>query len=110
MTLSVYPASKVRHAETTWKPLRSALAPSGIHICARWLDWEGNLQGNKPTADQWQRHWQTIVEDVATCDVLLFMSLEGERACSALIETGLAIAQNKPVLCVSPDWWSRMRP
>ena len=34
------------------------------------------------------------------------MSLTGERACSGLIETGLAIAQNKPVLCVSPDWWS----
>ena len=34
------------------------------------------------------------------------MSLTGERARSGLIETGLAIAQNKPVLCVSPDWWS----
>jgi hypothetical protein len=63
-------------------------------------------RSGRPTDDQWQRHWQTIVEDVAACDVLLFMSLEGERACSALIETGLAIAQNKPVLCVSSDWWS----
>ena len=49
----------------------------------------------------------TICEDVAACDMLLLsMSLTGERACSGLIETGLAIAQNKPVLCVSPDWWS----
>jgi hypothetical protein len=105
MTTEVYFSSKVQHAET-WKALRAALLPLGIHSCCRWVDWEGNLQTNKPSTDQWRRHWENIVADVAACDVLVFMSLEQERACSGLIEVGIALAHQKPVLLVSPHWWS----
>jgi hypothetical protein len=102
----VYPASKAKWANTVWKPLRAALAPLDIHICAQWLDWPLQDCPDK-TAEQWRHHWETnIVPDVLACDVLIFMSLEGERACSGLIETGIAIAQGKTILCVSPDWWS----
>jgi hypothetical protein len=62
-TMLCYTASKVRHAEM-WKALRAALSPLGIGINSRWLDWEGNVGDREPTADEWQRHWQTIVEDV----------------------------------------------
>ena len=101
----VYPASKVAHVET-WKALRAALAPSGVHICARWLDWELQDHDEK-THEQWRHHWElNIVPDVLACDVLIFMSLAGERACSALIEVGLAMAHGKRIMVVSPDWWS----
>jgi Nucleoside 2-deoxyribosyltransferase len=100
-----YPASKVVHAET-WKALRAALAPSNVHIRAAWLDWELQDHDDK-TAEQWQHHWETnIVPDVLACDCLIFMSLAGERACSALIEVGLAMAHGKRIMCISPDWWS----
>jgi nucleoside 2-deoxyribosyltransferase len=51
-------------------------------------------------------HWQNIADDVRACDILIFMSLDGERACSGLIEVGLAIAHGKPIFCISRDWWS----
>jgi hypothetical protein len=70
------------------------------------LDWELQDCAEK-SAEQWRRHWQdNIVPDVLACDVLLFMSLTSERSCSALIEVGIALAHAKPVLAVSPDWWS----
>jgi Nucleoside 2-deoxyribosyltransferase len=101
-----YPASKARWGPTVWKPLRAALAPLGVDLSARWLDWD--LQDSpEKSPEQWRHHWQeNIVPDVLACDVLLFMSLASERSCSALIEAGIAIAHAKPVLCVSPDWWS----
>ena len=102
----VYPASKVIWADTVWKPLRAALAPLDIHIKAGWLDWALQDCDDK-TADHWQAHWRdNILPDVLGCDTLLFLSLAGERACSGLIELGVALAHSKPVLCVSPDWWS----
>jgi hypothetical protein len=38
--------------------------------------------------------------------VLLFVSLEGETACSGLIEVGAALALGKQVWVLSPYWWS----
>jgi hypothetical protein len=54
----------------------------------------------------WQRHWLNISEDVKSADVLIFMSLKTERACSGLIEAGIAVHRKIPILIVSPDWWS----
>ena len=105
MPLICYPASKVKWADTVWKPLRAALAPLDIHLSGRWLDWP--QQDNAEKTDQhWRDHWTNIREDVLACNVLIFMSLQGERACSALIETGIALSRGVPVLCVSPDFWS----
>ena len=81
-------------------------APAGVHISASWLDWE--LQDcDEKSSEQWRHHWESnIIPDVLACDVLIFMSLKGERACSALIEVGLALAHGKRIIVVSPDWWS----
>jgi hypothetical protein len=108
--MRIYWASKCSHASEI-RALRAALAPQGIHITCRWLDWKyQDLDDKAPW--MWREHWvETIIPDVQAADCLVFQSMTGERACSALIELGLFLggagnSSLRPVLCISPDWWS----
>jgi hypothetical protein len=46
----------------------------------------------------WSRHWFGCIREAAEAD--------GETACGGLLEAGAALAADKRVFVVSPDWWS----
>ena len=88
--MRIYVASKSRHA-LWWQALRAADVP----IVASWIDWAANHGGAEPSPDDWSRHWQRCVREAGEADVILFVALEGERQCGALIEIGAALSAGK---------------
>jgi hypothetical protein len=99
--MKIYVASKAKHAHW-WRALQAA----GVPIDAPWITWQGNAAGAEPGADDWRKHWAGCIDAAAAVDICLFVNLDGEQACGALIEAGAAIAAGKRVFVVSPDWWS----
>ena len=81
----------------------------GMNIQASWLDWEGNTiqaAGGEPTADQWASHWSGCISEAAAADILLFVALEHETQCGALLEVGAALGAGRSVYLISPYEWS----
>lgn len=101
MTVTVYPASKSKHA-FIWKALRGA----GVPLAGSWIDWIRNHDGLEPSPSEWARHWQRCLDESSAASIVLFLALEDERQCGALIEIGAALASGRQVYLVSPYPWS----
>jgi hypothetical protein len=99
--MTVYPASKSRHAPW-WRALRAA----GVPIVASWIDAPFNGTGEEPSRDAWSAHWFKCISEAADADVCLFVCNEGETACGQLLEAGAALAAGKWVYLVSDYQWS----
>jgi hypothetical protein len=84
-----------------------ALRAAGIPIEADWIDSPLNFPGgDKPTPDQWSRHWRACIDQAAAADITLFVANEGETQCGALCEIGAALAAGRQVFVVSDYDWS----
>ena len=99
--MKIYTASKAKHAPW-WQSLRAA----GLNICASWIDWKFNYNGEPATAEDWASHWKSCIDQAASCDVLLLFCLDGEVQKGALIELGAALAAGRRVFMVTPYDWS----
>jgi nucleoside 2-deoxyribosyltransferase len=101
--LKVYIASKIAHAEQ-WRNFYS-LTPS-IHLVSRWPFLIPFIQ-----EDQSKKFWQEDLADIQACDVLVVYAQAGEKLRGALVEAGMALALNKPVVVIGdhPDYgtWSQ---
>lgn len=96
--MKVYIASKLHHA-VRWKKLRIQWAPQ-IDLHARWFDQAHIEQNEKPSKEDFKIFWQVDAEDVANSDALIIYGEKDEVLRGALIEAGIAIANNILVLTV----------
>jgi hypothetical protein len=85
--------------------LRAALAPHGIDLISRWIDWPRNQDGRDPTPAEWRDHSVDCIEDAARCQVLLLYCAEPERQFGALLECGSALSHGRQVFVVTPHDW-----
>lgn len=108
MTVKIYTASTLRHAEM-WR----RLVRENLDICftARWPFTEV-FDGD--AHDQAPNFWSHDLSDVAYADVVLTYAVEGDALRGALIETGYGLALGKHVIIVGdhPSYgtWRRHRP
>jgi hypothetical protein len=98
--VTIYVASKANH-HPWWAALRQF-----IPIEASWIDADLNRNGSEPSAAEWAAYWQKCLQEAASCDVLLFVALDGETACGQLIELGAALAAGRQCWIVSDYDWS----
>ncbi len=90
---AVYVSSKVRHADTWWRYQRN-----GTNIISSWI------QEEVPEEIDFERLWAVIELEVPAADVLVLYAMpEDFPLLGALIEVGMALAANKPVIVVAPD-------
>ncbi len=87
-----YVASKSKHGKI-WISWRD----KGINIVSRWIDKYD--QGRFPSEYQTE-HWDNILEDIKSSDVLILYSEAGEIQKGALAELGMAMALNKKIYYV----------
>lgn len=89
----IYVASKVKHAEL-WK----ALAKRRLPICSRWLDYAN-------TDCDYAKLWSVIVEDLKSCDALVFYIADEDDfpIKGAFVEAGAALALSKPIFIAIGD-------
>lgn len=95
MTLKVYVASKLRHADlfksiaVRWKP--------EIDIISSWISLVETIPDTSAFA---QRFWQIDVNEVKESDAVLLYAEEKDHLRGALVEVGVALGQNIPVVVV----------
>jgi len=101
MMIRVYGASKLHHA-AMWRGICEQSSSFFFH--ARWL--KHNKLKTPDTLSNAVSFWLEDEEDVKNCDVLIVYAIEGDKLRGALIEAGMAIAYNKPVIVVGkhPDY------
>lgn len=92
--MKIYIASKASH-----RPAWRALRDEGVPIISRWIDVDDKYSVDPAELD-FQALWDTCVEDVLACDVLVCYVAPGEVLKGALIELGIAIGAGKQVLLV----------
>lgn len=92
MSLSVYTASKPRHA-AMWREIRAA----GINVIATWIDFE-----NDRDIDCFQRLWIQCAHEAAQADVTLLYIEPHDELRGAYVEMGIALASGKRVYLVNP--------
>ena len=99
--IRVYTASKLHHWET-WRDLQREWPKVFFH--ARWL--RHIAIGTADTPENAVSFWCEDEEDVATADAVLVFAEQGEHLRGALVEAGIAIANNIPVVVVGehPDY------
>lgn len=86
----IYIASKVKHAQR-WLDLKA----KGYPFNSRWL-----TAPNDMTPEQYAELWGKISQDVMIADALILYVELGEVLKGALIEMGMAMANNTPVYVV----------
>ena len=99
MMKRVYFASKLKH-RAKWR----ALKDMRVHAHARWL--RHNEIGTPDTPEFASRFWVEDHEDVAAADYVIVYAEQGEHLRGALVEAGIAIALDVPVLVIGdhPDF------
>lgn len=96
--IRVYPSSKVRHAHM-WRRLQEDIPH--VFFNARWIkraEKESDLQG-----DDFRDLWSECKEDVMDSDALLVYAEDGDHLKGALVEVGMAIANDIRVVLVTTD-------
>jgi len=94
--LKIYTASKMVHGKLwlSWQSDHAFASKFIFH--ARWLK---HVQLMTPdTPEQAREFWQQDEQDVRQADVLLCFADQGETLRGALVEVGIAIANNVPVV------------
>ena len=99
--IRVYTASKLSFAPE-WEKLQAGWAEVFFH--ARWL--HHVKMGTPDTEEFAPTFWIEDAEDVAISDAVLVYGGEGEKLRGALVEAGMAIALDIPVVLVGehPDY------
>lgn len=100
--ITVYVASKIHFADKL-RDLREEWCKDGIFINSRWLDQAQYEDSNGP--EEFKICWLVDAEDVQRSNALIVYNEVSDPLrshvmhplCGALIETGMAIAQNKLV-------------
>ncbi len=92
--MKIYIASKANH-RPTWRLLRD----EGVPIISRWIDVDDKYSVDPAELD-FQALWDTCVEDVLACDVLVCYVEPGEVLKGAILELGIAIGAGKKILLV----------
>ncbi len=101
--LQVYPASKLHHAHK-WKELNNQWYDAGVHVYARWFMFH---VGNTPDSPEFAKlFWQHDHEDIRRSDALMLYGEEGDKLRGGLVEAGIALALEIPVIVVGdhPDY------
>jgi nucleoside 2-deoxyribosyltransferase len=93
--LRVYTASKLKHA-AMWKALCAATPHMQCH--ARWL--KHSTLGTPDTAEHASEFWLQDEQDVRDADAVLVYAEGEDHLRGALIEDGIAIACDVPVIVV----------
>lgn len=94
----IYIASKASH-RPHWRELRG----HGHNIISRWIDVDDKYIGTTfgdPVSLDYRALWDTCVQDVIACDVLICYVEPDEVLKGALIEVGVALGLGKRVICV----------
>lgn len=101
MTLKLYIASRTRHAQR-WREARSSLLARGVDILSSWIDHDPAISLDEPEGIEGHaRFWRQIGEEIGRCDeLLLYVQPEDFPLKGALVECGMALALNKPVMVV----------
>lgn len=89
--MSIYPASKVKHADL-WKKLRD----DGYPVKASWLDLAGSNQ-----IKDWSEHWDTCISEATSADVLILYAAFGDNMKGAISEATAALLAGVPVFVVA---------
>lgn len=99
--IRVYTASKLAQA-ATWRLLQKQWPQVFFH--ARWL--RHNELGTPDTPENAARFWVEDEQDVKTADAVLLFAEPAEHLRGALVEAGIAIANNIPIIIVGehPDY------
>jgi nucleoside 2-deoxyribosyltransferase len=92
--MKIYIASKAFH-RPQWRQLRD----EGVPIISRWIDVDDKFTADPAELD-FEALWDTCVEDVLACDVLVCYVGPGEVLKGALVELGIAIGAGKQILLV----------
>lgn len=92
----IYIASKANH-RPTWRAFRQG----GHNIISRWIDTDDKFTADPGELD-FQALWDTCVEDVLACDVLVCYIERDEVLKGALLEIGIALGSGKRVILVGP--------
>lgn len=100
----IYTASKIYHKEK-WRQHR-ILWDEDIDFTARWIHMEDVPDHSDTTFwthEQQLLHWHQDVQDVRRSDWLIAYKEKGDQLSGTLVECGLAIAYNIPIITVGFD-------
>ena len=86
----IYVSSKAYHAPR-WIKYRNA----GYPIISSWIDYYMPGQIN-----DWAQFWPKILQEVVDCKVFIIYEEPGDILKGALVELGVALSNDKPVLSV----------
>lgn len=94
----IYVAAPWIHKETA-RAARDVLVEGGFEVTSRWLDIHTDVQENDPKkADYLAEQAIHDVTDVNNADILILLNISKSEG--KAVETGLALAWNKPVILV----------
>lgn len=97
--IRVYIAGKIDRA-AEFRLIRDIWREEGIEVCSTWLD-QAHLELNgTPTPSEFRVHWLNDEEDVKSANVLVLYGAGDDRLRGGLIEAGIAIAMNIPVIVI----------
>ena len=97
----IYFASKLKHGQK-WQDL--CANNQGFIAHARWL--KHNVMGTEDSAENAGEFWLQDEQDVQDADVVIVYAAPEDHLRGALVEAGIAIANNVPVIVVGehPDY------
>lgn len=98
----IYPASKLYHARM-WRTLRDQW--TGVEFSGSWVD--AVLSGVEDTPENAREYWPVNVEEIYDSDLVLVYHEPDDDLAGALVEAGIGLALNYPVLVVGnpPGTW-----
>lgn len=95
--LDIYVASKIHHAKYLIG-VRQNLLKQDININSRWL-YQAQYEETS-TPDLYKIFWGIDFTDIHNSNAVLIYAEEGDKLRGALVEAGIAIALNKPVIVI----------
>ena len=95
--IKVYIASKIKHA-ASWRTFREDWRAIGIELHARWFDQVAHE--DNATSGDFSIFWLCDVEDVSSSNAVIVYGETGEELRGALVEAGIAIANDILVIVV----------
>lgn len=96
--IRVYPSSKVKHA-LMWRELQNTVPH--VFFNARWP--HRAKKESELNHDDFRDLWMECKEDIMDSDAVLVYAEDGEVLKGALVEVGIAIANDIPVILVTTD-------